>query len=99
VRNIDLYSQFLSYEARLENCNRDKIKQSGDFFQLVLNPGSVLRFWGAGAKFATWAPLKRCMCIVLFLYQSVDLVHTLVGTHPLNVVGSALRWRDLAGLC
>jgi hypothetical protein len=30
---------------------------------------------------------------------SVDLVHTLVGTHPLNVVGSALRWRDLAGLC
>jgi hypothetical protein len=29
----------------------------------------------------------------------VDLVLTLVGTHPLNAIESAFRWRDPAGLC
>jgi hypothetical protein len=41
----------------------------------------------------------KCKNSLLYTAKSVDLVHTLVGAYPLNAVGSALRWRDLAGLC
>jgi hypothetical protein len=33
------------------------------------------------------------------LEKRVDLVFTLVSTHPLNAVGYTFRWRDPAGLC